>query len=47
MESELRAALGPGKLLGQQNSFLHAEYLIELVETFLRHGQILWDLSFS
>lgn len=37
MESELKAASSLGKLLGQQNSFLHAEYLIELVETFLRH----------
>lgn len=49
VEPELRAVSGLGKLLSQENSFLQAEYLTELVEASLRPSkdQIMWDLSCS
>lgn len=47
-EQELRAALGLGKLLSQEDSFLQAEHLTELVEALLRprEDQTMWDLSY-
>lgn len=49
VESELRAALGLGKLLSDEGSFLQAGYLTELVEAALRSSkeQTMWDLSCS